>query len=65
MSGQFSAAKTADPLAKDRAFLVHSLHNRAAQENARIWTRGRGAVIYDQEGKEHLDALAEEVIPNL
>ena len=37
---------------------MHSLHSKAAQENARIWTRGQGAVIYDQDGKEHLDALA-------
>ncbi len=47
-----------DALTRDREFLVHSLHSRAAQENARIWTRGRGAVLYDQHGNEVLDALA-------
>ncbi len=47
-----------DPLTLDREFLVHSLHSRAAQEQARIWTRGRGAVLYDQHGNEVLDALA-------
>jgi putrescine aminotransferase len=51
-------ADTSDPLLRDRAFLVHSLHSRPAQETARVWTRGQGALIYDQEGKEYLDALA-------
>jgi adenosylmethionine-8-amino-7-oxononanoate aminotransferase len=45
-------------LSNDRQFLIHSLHSRAAQEKARIWTRGRGAVLYDQDGNEVLDALA-------
>src|SRR5262245_16786048 len=47
-----------DSLARDRQFLIHSLHSRAAQEQARIWTRGRGAVLFDQDGREVLDALA-------
>jgi adenosylmethionine-8-amino-7-oxononanoate aminotransferase len=47
-----------DDLKRDRQFLLHSLHSRAAQEQARIWTRGRGAVLYDQHGNEVLDALA-------
>ena len=30
-------------LARDKANLIHSLHNRAAQRPAHIWTRGLGA----------------------
>ena len=45
-------------LARDRAHLIHSLHNRAAQEQAHIWVKGRGAVLYDESGREFLDALA-------
>ncbi|MGE0610465.1 MAG: aspartate aminotransferase family protein [Pirellulales bacterium] len=45
-------------LSRDQAYLVHSLHNRAAQHQAHIWTRGRGAVLYDQHGREFLDGLA-------
>jgi adenosylmethionine-8-amino-7-oxononanoate aminotransferase len=47
-----------DELARDRAHLVHSLHSAAAQQNAHVWVKGRGALIYDQTGKEYLDALA-------
>jgi putrescine aminotransferase len=47
-----------DELARDRAHLIHSLHSRAAQEQARVWVAGRGAVLIDADGKEFLDALA-------
>src|SRR5688572_2784174 len=45
-------------LARDGAHLIHSLHNRAAQEQAHVWIKGRGAILYDQSGREFLDALA-------
>jgi putrescine aminotransferase len=45
-------------LQRDMAFVVHSLHSRQAQQSAHIWTRGCGAVLYDQHGKPYLDALA-------
>jgi adenosylmethionine-8-amino-7-oxononanoate aminotransferase len=45
-------------LAGDQKFLVHSLHSRPAQEQARVWSRGQGAVLFDQHGNEVLDALA-------
>src|SRR3990172_3947978 len=38
--------------------LVHSLHDSAAQSQAKIWVEGRGAVLRDLEGKEYLDALS-------
>lgn len=45
-------------LARDQRHLIHALHSKAAQEHAHVWVRGKGAVIYDQDGKEYLDALA-------
>ncbi|MEX0585850.1 MAG: aspartate aminotransferase family protein [Pirellulales bacterium] len=45
-------------LASDRAHLIHSLHNRAVQDAARVWVSGRGAVVVDESGREFLDALA-------
>jgi len=45
-------------LATDRAHLIHSLHSAAAQQQAHIWERGQGALLYDQTGREFLDGLA-------
>ena len=45
-------------LARDHSHLIHSLHSRAAHEQARIWVAGRGATLVDSDGKEYLDALA-------
>ena len=47
-----------DLLRRDLAHIVHPLHNKTAQETARVWSRGEGAVIYDQDGNAVLDALA-------
>ena len=44
--------------ARDRAVLIHSLHNRALQQHPHIWTRGAGALLWDQTGQEFLDGLA-------
>src|SRR6185295_15202705 len=46
-----------DTVARDRAHLIHSLHNAAAQ-TPHVWTAGRGAILIDSSGKEFLDALA-------
>lgn len=48
----------ASDLQRDHAHLLHSLHRPAAQQHAHIWTRGDGAVLYDADGREYLDALA-------
>jgi adenosylmethionine-8-amino-7-oxononanoate aminotransferase len=48
----------AELIARDAAHLIHPLHSRGAQRDARVWTRGEGAVVYDQNGKPFLDALA-------
>jgi putrescine---pyruvate transaminase len=47
---------TADDLSRDRAHLIHSLHRAEAQPH--IWVRGQGALLFDAEGREFLDALA-------
>src|SRR5580658_5951603 len=47
-----------DNLARDRQFLLHSLHRRAAQDHAHVWVRGQGALLYDDAGREFLDAIA-------
>ena len=43
---------------RDRDFLIHSLHCAAEQDQAHVWTQGRGAVLFDADGREFLDALA-------
>jgi adenosylmethionine-8-amino-7-oxononanoate aminotransferase len=47
-----------DDLSRDAASLLHSLHHRTAQKQARVWTRGHGALLYDQHNTPVLDALA-------
>lgn len=45
-------------LACDQSYLVHSLHNKAAQQHAHVWVRGQGATLWDRDGKAYLDGLA-------
>lgn len=52
------ASPDADDLRRDQAHLIHSLHNRRDQEQARVWVSGYGAMLVDENGKEYLDALA-------
>lgn len=47
-----------EELAHDQAYLIHSLHQRAAQEHAHIWVEGRGSTLIDSEGNEFIDGLA-------
>jgi len=47
-----------DNLARDQQFLLHSLHRKAAQQHAHVWARGQGALLYDDAGREFLDAIA-------
>ena len=48
----------ADERSHDQACLIHSLHQRAAQEHAHIWVEGRGSTLIDGDGKEFIDGLA-------
>ena len=47
-----------DLLARDRAHLIHPLHDRALQERGHVWVRGEGALLYDADGKDYVDALS-------
>ncbi len=45
-------------LSSDAEHLIHPLHNAAAQQQALVWTRGEGALLYDQNDRPVLDALS-------
>lgn len=42
----------------DQRCLLHSLHNASLQQQAHVWSAGRGAVLIDSDGREFLDALS-------
>lgn len=43
---------------RDQAHLIHALHSKAAQSSAHVWSRGEGAMIWDEAGRGYLDGLA-------
>ena len=45
-------------LDRDHSHLLHPLHSRKVHQNARVWKRGEGALIYDANGDEFIDGLA-------
>ena len=47
-----------DWLARDLAAIIHPQHDVNAQRSARVWVRGRGAILVDADGKEYIDGLA-------
>jgi adenosylmethionine-8-amino-7-oxononanoate aminotransferase len=47
-----------DFIARDLASVIHPLHDVAIQRSARVWVRGRGAMLIDADGKEYIDGLA-------
>ncbi len=44
-------------LQRDRAHLLHSMHNVELTNQSRVWVSGYGAMLIDAEGRECLDAL--------
>jgi putrescine---pyruvate transaminase len=42
----------------DRAHLLHPLHHPTAVQRPKLWTRGTGATVFDDEGREFIDGLA-------
>jgi adenosylmethionine-8-amino-7-oxononanoate aminotransferase len=48
----------ADLIVRDRAHLIHPLHDRVAQQAGHVWVRGEGAILYDADGKQYLDGLS-------
>jgi putrescine aminotransferase len=49
---------TRDPLAVDRAHLLHPLHHPSSYASARTWVSARGAVVTDDRGRDYIDGLA-------
>ena len=47
-----------DLIARDTAHLIHPLHDTRAQQSARVWVRGEGALLRDADGNEFIDGLA-------
>ena len=48
----------AELIARDTAHLLHSLHDTRAQQSARVWVNGEGALLKDADGNEYIDGLA-------
>ncbi|MBL9125787.1 MAG: aspartate aminotransferase family protein [Planctomycetaceae bacterium] len=53
-----SSTAQRDERQRDAAHLIHSLHNRDLQQKAHVWVKGRGVLLWNQEGKEFFDGLA-------
>ncbi len=52
------ATTNAELLARDRAHLIHPLHDAAVHEGGRVWVSGQGCVVTDADGREYLDGLS-------
>ena len=54
-----TSASKPDLLARDRAHLIHPLHDRKLHDqHGHVWVKGEGALLYDADGKPFIDALA-------
>jgi adenosylmethionine-8-amino-7-oxononanoate aminotransferase len=51
-------SRTTDLLARDRAHLLHPLHDAVAHQAGHVWTGGVGAILTDAAGREFIDGLA-------
>jgi adenosylmethionine-8-amino-7-oxononanoate aminotransferase len=49
----------AELVARDAAHLIHPLHDAAAHQTARVWVRGEGALLFDADGREYIEAATE------
>jgi adenosylmethionine-8-amino-7-oxononanoate aminotransferase len=45
-------------LETDRRHVIHSLHHGPTCDDAHVWVGGRGAMLFDESGREYFDALA-------
>ena len=45
-------------LARDRAHLIHPLHDPALHEGTRVWVKGEGAILTDADGGKYIDGIA-------
>ena len=51
-------SRNAELIARDTAHLIHPLHNTRAQQSARVWVKGEGALLTDADGTVFIDGLA-------
>src|SRR5271165_4554207 len=49
---------TAQPIEADRRYLVHPLHHPDDHQAPLVVTEGRGAMLYDADGREYIDSLS-------
>ena len=42
----------------DRRYLIHPLHHPKDHANARVFVRGKGAMLYASDGREYIDGLS-------
>ncbi|HUG90410.1 MAG TPA: aspartate aminotransferase family protein [Planctomycetaceae bacterium] len=47
-----------DLLARDRAHLIHPLHDPALAARGHVWVKGEGAILTDADGREYIDGLS-------
>ena len=45
-------------LVRDQAHLIHPLHDESVHRHARIWVKGKGALVTDADGREFIDGLS-------
>ena len=48
----------AELLVRDRAHLIHPLHDPNAHKGGHVWVKGEGAILTDADGKKYLDGLS-------
>lgn len=53
-----TAATLTDYLSRDRAHLLHALHDPRIHEKGHVWVRGEGIYLYDADGKQYIDAIS-------
>ena len=41
-------------LVRDQAHLIHPLHDESVHRHARIWVKGKGALVTDADGREFI-----------
>ncbi len=45
-------------LGRDRAHLIHPLHDPGVHRRGHVWVEGKGAILVDADGKEYIDGLS-------
>ncbi len=45
-------------LSRDRAHLIHPLHDPRVHESGHVWIKGQGAILTDADGREYIDGLS-------